>query len=366
MQGSTSASGRLTTSAWRIQILEEVERLEGRIRLAKLNEDRVAVVLEQLESARVSALRRRNPFLRPIAWFTGADIESSWLSIHSAKQELLMVVPTREVRAQVPMLRSKVKRYLSSSSPERKAYQDWLKNADRANVDPDRERIREIRTAVDRESDLQHANVRRFRNVLMGLSIVAIVLLGVFAAQPSEGWLDLCQADAAARGETGGDTDTTEQNADADAVDATEADADETDASVTSSQETEEDQEAEEPFCAQIWQIELMGGLGGLFAAAASLRRVPVTGEPYGLRRFQSLLKIPMGALTGLLGILLLQNDVIEGLEAQRGASVLVYAAIFGVSQQAVTRFADKRGKDLLTAGSADSSTDEEASGDEE
>ena len=61
-----------------------------------------------------------------------------------------------------------------------------------------------------------------------------------------------------------------------------------------------------------------------------------------------AVLKIPAGALTGLLGALWMQNAVFSMLSPQDGLKILAYVALFGYAQQTLTTLADKQAADLL------------------
>jgi hypothetical protein len=69
---------------------------------------------------------------------------------------------------------------------------------------------------------------------------------------------------------------------------------------------------------------------------------------PYGLPLVLAGLKVPTGALTGLVGAMLIQNGVVGTFMAQPGPKILVYVVIFGYSQEAFTTFVDKQGKQIL------------------
>jgi hypothetical protein len=79
--------------------------------------------------------------------------------------------------------------------------------------------------------------------------------------------------------------------------------------------------------------------------AAASL-------VPMGATRwFQVLLKAATGMLTAVLGLLFLRAEVVPGFsQVDTQAQILVYAIIFGASQELITKFVDQRSNDLLDA----------------
>jgi len=97
-----------------------------------------------------------------------------------------------------------------------------------------------------------------------------------------------------------------------------------------------------------VWQVILVGALGGLLAAVVALRALESFAGPYGLPLVMAALKVPSGALTGLLGALWMQNAVFGVLSPQDGRTILAYVAVFGYAQQAFTTFADRQANQLL------------------
>jgi hypothetical protein len=339
-------------SAWRLNVLEEADRVEQILNRAQGKGPDADAVRRHLELARESATRRRPWRLRLAAWVTGTDIEAAWMNLHAAKQAVVMVAGVEDVRTQIPLLRSKVTRYLKRKSPDRRVYESWLlANAKGRGLE--REKIRAVREAVDRESDLKHANVRRFRNTLLGVLLGVIGLLVVLVFDPpSDTWLPICGP--ASTGDSGGtDQPTTEP---------TPVQPTPLPTLTPTAEDTGEGKEAGEAVssCPRVWHVIVAGTIGGLLATAVALRGLRVTGDPYGLRWVQTLLKAPSGALTAVFGTMLLQSELIDALDPQPTPKILVYAAIFGFSQEAVTRFVDKKANALLGAGEEEEEEEEE------
>jgi hypothetical protein len=62
-----------------------------------------------------------------------------------------------------------------------------------------------------------------------------------------------------------------------------------------------------------------------------------------------AVLKVPSGALTAVIGMLLLAGGFVPGLtNLDNQPQVLAYALVFGVAQQIVTRVADGRAQEIL------------------
>jgi hypothetical protein len=162
-----------------------------------------------------------------------------------------------------------------------------------------REQLRIIAQTLHALSDDAHGRVRTFRNIILGaIVILTLGLIAVAVGQGNPPWLPV-RADSTTVGPT-------------------------------------------------IWQIEVVGALGGMLAGLASLLKLPGFTGPYSLPATLALLNLPAGALTGLLGTIWLQSGVLGSVEPQSGYVVLAYTALFGFAQEAVTRFADQSGSRLL------------------
>jgi hypothetical protein len=95
--------------------------------------------------------------------------------------------------------------------------------------------------------------------------------------------------------------------------------------------------------------IELVGLVAAALAAAVSLRSIKGTSTPYSLPVALAVLKLPTGALTALLGIILMTGGFVPGLSAlDSPAQIVAWAVLFGYSQQVVTRLADSRAQSVL------------------
>jgi hypothetical protein len=95
--------------------------------------------------------------------------------------------------------------------------------------------------------------------------------------------------------------------------------------------------------------VEILGLVAATVAAAISLRNVQGTTTPYSLPVALALLKLPLGALTALLGILLMRGAFVPGLSnLDSSAQILSWAVVFGYSQQLLTQFVDKQAHTVL------------------
>ncbi|MBC6461355.1 hypothetical protein, partial [Actinomadura sp. HBU206391] len=95
--------------------------------------------------------------------------------------------------------------------------------------------------------------------------------------------------------------------------------------------------------------IEFLGLLAAAVATATALRKVRGTSTPYSLPAALALLKLPLGALTALLGLMLMRGNFVPGLSAlDNSAQIIGWAVVFGYAQQAFTQVVDRKAQDLL------------------
>jgi hypothetical protein len=95
--------------------------------------------------------------------------------------------------------------------------------------------------------------------------------------------------------------------------------------------------------------IELLGLIAAAVATATALRKVRGTSTPYSLPAALALLKLPLGALTALLGLILMRGNFVPGLSAlDSSAQIIGWAVVFGYAQQVFTQVVDRKAQDLL------------------
>ena len=93
-----------------------------------------------------------------------------------------------------------------------------------------------------------------------------------------------------------------------------------------------------------------LGAIGAALAVARNLAGLQRAGVRYSLAVAEGLVKIPFGAITAVLGILLLQTqaDTHAALASQGG--LLTAAVVFGYAQQLFTGLIDRRADSLMSA----------------
>jgi hypothetical protein len=102
---------------------------------------------------------------------------------------------------------------------------------------------------------------------------------------------------------------------------------------------------------ADLLVIETIGLTAAALAAAAAMRGIRGSSEPYGLPVVLAALKLPTGAITAFLGLLLMRGQFVPGLSAlDTSAQIVAWAVIFGYAQQLFTHFVDQQAHTVLDA----------------
>ncbi len=95
--------------------------------------------------------------------------------------------------------------------------------------------------------------------------------------------------------------------------------------------------------------VEFVGMVAAAVTGAAALRHIRGTSTPFGVPVALTVLKLPTGALTAFLGLLLMRGGFVPGLTAlDNTPQVIAWAVVFGASQQLVTGLVDRQAQNVL------------------
>jgi hypothetical protein len=84
-------------------------------------------------------------------------------------------------------------------------------------------------------------------------------------------------------------------------------------------------------------------------AAAAALRNIKGTSTPFSLPIALAVLRLPTGAITAVLGLLLMRGQFVPGLsDLDSPAQIVAWAVVFGYAQEIFTRLVDNRAHSVL------------------
>ena len=95
--------------------------------------------------------------------------------------------------------------------------------------------------------------------------------------------------------------------------------------------------------------VAVLGALGGALAATLAIRNLKGTSTPYDVPVALAALKVPLGALTAILGLVAIQGMFVPGLsQLDSQGQILAYALVLGFAQQAFSRLLDQQAQTLL------------------
>jgi hypothetical protein len=276
---------------------------------------------ELLGNAEKAAGPPRGRFAGVRSWWSGAAITTAWQSVHEAESKLVQLESDDDVLANLPRVLAWIQRVMDPR-PQREHHEKTL--TDQIEKKPKKADRLAIRQAFDDVIDAnneRYASLRTFRNKLVLVTGILAALIGILAVWhlKNPDFLTLC---------SGTGTDVT-------CLDGSE------------------------PRGPDVALVALVGAVGGLLATAFGLAKTQIAPSRYDPKAWQALLKPVAGSATALIGVLLIQADILLGSSDSRSeALLLAYAALFGFSQQLLTQFIDKRADKLIGSGDeADEST---------
>ncbi|HEX3780446.1 MAG TPA: hypothetical protein VHX38_12315 [Pseudonocardiaceae bacterium] len=303
---------------WRLIVESRARR--ARTDLAMLDTGSGTTGIEVAKVAALESLAIVDAVLRararwwqaPSVWWTGWRIERAWRALHEAEVYLIAADP--RLGARLPALCERINPCLPDTDLRRIALarlrpEEPPSAADRIVVTD------AVRAAFD-ASDEAHAAARALRNKLFvaAMSLAAFnVLLGIV----SSCWpalLPMCVPGT--------------ENPTGPLVCAGGGSA---------------------PGVGQVWLVALMGAVGAGIAAVVLLVRRRPSLSPYVLAGYQALIKVLLGALLAVVGVLALGAGLAEGLVWLRGQdAILFWAVLLGYSQQVGTRLLDNYADRML------------------
>ena len=332
---------------WRAHVLAAADALqyqlgalpEGPPAERDLNDSVGRAVRHHLEVARTAAWPandRRLPVGEQfLDWWTGAPCEAAYVNLHEAEVALAQLLPDDQVLARIPEALARLQT-MEVTDPRRRAAEAQL-----ASNLPAGQRRAAFQSAVRiglELKDQQHDRLRGFRNVVLttatGLMVLVIALCAVGAWKPDA--LPLCfgppptttapgQPPAPVQGPAGVACPSEE------------------------APPTPGTQPRRLPAPGDVTLVALLGLLGGGLSNAIAIRGLQGTSTPYDVPVALSLLKLPSGALTALVGLLFIRGEFVPGLsQLDNQPQILAYAFLFGISQQLFTRMVDQRAQDIL------------------
>lgn len=362
-------AGRLRTAGWRQVDLAYIAELRAHveaIRATRHKDKKIMAILDgverNLDAARDAAARAR---------LKSAE-DRSINNLRSAETGLLRVVPEDELHALALLVEDAVKRHLELTDPRRVAVEERLAQTTQRKslrrhrnrlTNADRELLVQALQAAYYASAIERRRQRSFRNVVWAgtfvLSALAALLLWLGTGERPV--LELCFPQPQPRACPAGYisptppvTVTTKTTVTAMVTVTTTAKPKDPDPPPRPSAMPSAPADRSEPGGDgyDILVVEAFGLVAAALTAAVALRKMFGTKPPYTIPLALSLLKLPAGAVSAVLGLALINGGLIPGLNnLTTPGEILAWAALFGAGQQALTQFVDQRGREVLKFG---------------
>jgi hypothetical protein len=321
--------GPLWPEHWAVQADLEADRIEHRLSVATARtltpaeREAKRAVQNHVAKARAACRpkgRRRHRGVRD-QW-RGTSVGRAYLHLHAAKIFLMDVLPDGEFEALLPDVTTKLGMVLDRNDPRRVEGERLLQASTGLARRAAAKQVME--TAYD-ASDEEYTRLRDFRNiiVLAAFAITALTALLIYLVTQQPQAIPLCFEPAV----TVADAPTAGQLA----------------------QGVCPSGGRQSPSGGDVLILAGLGALGGVLGALLAIRRLRGTSTPYSVSSALAILKVPSGALSSIIGMLLLAGGFVPGLtnlDSQR--QILAYALLFGLAQHLVTRVADNRAQQLL------------------
>ena len=325
-----------------------------------------------LKAAEDATTRRQKWWHRP---HNGARLERAISNLDAAEADLLRVAPASYVFGQMPSVLNSLQRHLKPGDPrrseveriratlqqlerDRQSGQSSLKDeadlvrpptvAQLALIDQERGQIVSAVRGASSAALREQTRLRSFRNVVVvatGAMFAVAVALGLI------GWFSPDTIPMCFTPEAAGQTTVvcpTEQSAPVTTTTTPSSSTAGGTAATNAAPDIDETIRATNGRT-DILVIEILGMTAAAVAAAAALRGVRGSSEPYGIPNALAVLKLPTGAVTAFLGLLLMRGGFVPGLSAlDSPAQILAWAIVFGYAQQLFTRLVDQQAHSVL------------------
>jgi hypothetical protein len=310
--GQNRSSWHQRASAYVAELQAELDRIEVRGDLSDETKRLLEKAEVQLHAAR-EALNGPDTLLSSIS---GSVVDRTWANIHRAELSILKLASDKDLTWWGTEVLARAKQHLGDEDPIRNELESQVYlNGKRLDARFRDLAVRALRAANDAQ-DLERSRLRSFRNILLIsvlLTSTIAVLIAVWGyANPEAIAQKLCFDSPPPKSK---------------------------------------------PFCpiginpagGDVLLVEFFGLCGATLAGAVSLRNMQGTATPYMVPICLLLLRLPVGALAAIFGLLIIQGGFVPGFSnLDSGAQVLAWALAFGIAQESVTRLIDQQGKKII------------------
>lgn len=267
---------------WRQEVFARIRRLE--YARPGAGSSQTQPVQDLLKVAKKAA-KHRSGFL---TWWNGTLEERAWLALHEAEVELLRTMKDKDAQR---WWQSATGRFRPQAGTPLSALTGPELPKDAAHA------ADSLRSYYD-WSDKLFAETRALRNRLILLTIAGLAATGMLLAAGSAGWLQIKSGQAA---------------------------------TVAGPR--------------QFLLVALFGAVGAFIAGVPALSAAVRSLPPYSTSPYQMALKLATGPIFALIGVLALARGFIDQVASlsQFNGTVLLWALIFGGTQQLLTRVLDRK-----------------------
>ncbi len=309
------------SAVWRGLVLLKCQKLDGTLgvlvatRGSELRAE-VRAIRSLLRDARVlatdgcgSAPGRPRRGQRLAGWWYGGPCDQAWRHVHEAEARVTALLPDGERRQRMAAILFDARAVLEPGDPLLALQPEQV--AQDATPEKARELVRRYRQVWDD----RYIRSRAYRNRLIILTAVVTLFIAVLVTCAATGIL---RVEAAAGGGA-----------------------------------LRLDPPAWGPSFAGLVTaagIATLGAAGGLLAGARQVTEVGGVYNPFFLPWHSLALKIQMGALCGTLGVLIMLAGIVPEVRLGRWLDVVLWALVFGATQQLVTTLVDKKVSNLVTS----------------
>ena len=357
--------------AWREATLTRVKELDSLCRWAQRsqsmpNDDpRVEAVHSHLRAATQAATAAKLKPRKRLRLLRNSSLrERAMSNLDAAEAQLLNFAPPEYLLGQIPSLLSHVRCHLIPTDPrrmefERIAQKLGVKDPDHpllGGKEPDfdakivrvvqeRGQIVTATRAASSAALREQTRLRSFRNVLAVTTFLMTVLaVGVAVT----GWINPSLIPLCFAPQEAGTAVVVCPTAQSDPFSVTPATG--AGAPPTGTHVVDVDDRIQSTATQQdVIVVELVGLTAAAVAAAAAIRGIKGSSERHGIPVALAILKLPLGAITAFLGLLLMRGQFVPGLTAlDTSAQILAWALVFGYAQQLFTRLVDRQGQVVL------------------
>ena len=324
-----------TKRVWVQNVLVNARLLEARLDAANARRkhkepgaEQLDKAVRQLLKAATDAATRKDPVPgRLTNWWRGTLIEAAYQNLHAAEALIVGLYDADEVIAELPEARARNEVALDRDDLRRQAIAELTPEMIVQDLPRARAALSKAIEVGHSAGDHEHSRLRNFRNAVLIASVVLAILVGLFIWFVYDNPTDVPLCFTPAPEGTG------------------------TAMEVCPTGEFPiVPPDAGGPSPDDVLVVALLGLMGAALAAAIAIRNLQGTSTPYDVPFALAALKLPVGVLTAIGGLLALRGDFIPGLsQLDSQGQILAYALVLGYAQQLLTGYVDRQAEHLLS-----------------